>query len=207
MKNFTNTCRFRVPKSFPAVILILLLINSCEKDDGVMEYQNLCIDSLRIITSNIPGSLYIDLTFVDENVGYSVSNNGMIVKTTDGGYNWVQLSSPVTFFLNRIQFTDSQTGYITGGNNTGGYLLKTTDAGQTWEVNNLNTPENNRPEGMFFLNHTTGYISGDKLFRKTTDGGKTWAEVFSSFSENTESRLPRFWQPRRVSGTAATILI
>src|SRR4030043_311764 len=71
------------------------------------------------------------------------------------------------------QFTDSQTGYIIGGDTTGGYLLKTVDAGQTWQLNNLDTPGKDRPTGMFFLNNTTGFISGKKLFRKTTDGGRT----------------------------------
>jgi photosystem II stability/assembly factor-like uncharacterized protein len=90
----------------------------------------------------------------------------------------------ITFFLSKIQFTDSQTGFIIGGDNTGGYLLKTVNSGQTWELINLQTPDNEKPTGLFFLDESVGFISGKKLFRKTTDGGRTWSEVIESVSEN-----------------------
>ena len=168
-----------------AVFSPLFLLASCEKDSGIPEeFTDLSIDSLKIIQTNIPDGLYTDLTFINETTGFAVSNFGAIIKTTDGGFNWEQLSSHVNFFLNRIQFTDSQTGYIIGGDTTGGYLLKTVDAGQTWQLNNLDTPGKDRPTGMFFLNNTTGFISGKKLFRKTTDGGRTWSEVMGAVSEN-----------------------
>ena len=175
----------KAQKIIIAFIIPLFLLASSEKDGEIpTDFPYLSIDSLKILQTNIPGGLYTDLTFINENVGFAISNFGAIIKTTDGGYNWEQLASPVNFFLKKIQFTDSQTGYIIGGDDTGGYILKTADAGQTWQSINLNTPENERPAGMFFLNNTTGFISGKKLFRKTTDGGKTWSEVMGSLSEN-----------------------
>jgi hypothetical protein len=48
------------------------------------------------------------------------------VKTKDGGYHWSTLSSGVDFNLNRTQFIKNDTGFVTGGDSTGGYLLKTT---------------------------------------------------------------------------------
>ncbi len=149
-----------------------------------MDFPNLSIDSLKMLQTNIPDGLYTDLTFINETTGFAISNFGTIIKTTDGGHNWEQLLSPVNFFLNKIQFTDSQTGYIIGGDSTGGYLLKTINAGQTWELINLRTPDKGRPTGMFFLNNTTGFISGEKLFRKTINGGQTWLEVMGLISEN-----------------------
>jgi photosystem II stability/assembly factor-like uncharacterized protein len=168
-----------------AFISPFLLLVSCEKDDNIpTDFPNLSIDSLRILQTNIPGGLYTDLTFINETMGFAISNFGAIIKTTDSGYNWEQLSSPVNFFLNKIQFTDNQTGYIIGGDNTGGYLLKTVNSGQTWQLINLNTPDKGMPTGMFFLNNNYGFISGEKLFRKTIDGGKTWSDVSDPFSEN-----------------------
>jgi hypothetical protein len=161
----------------------LFLLASCEKGDDLQpDYPNLSIDSLKIMQTNIPGARYTDLTFVNETTGFSISNFGDIIKTTDGGYNWEELLSPVNFFLSKIQFTDSQTGYIIGGDNTGGYLIKTVNEGLTWQVINLQTPDNGMPTGMFFLNNTTGFISGEKLFITTTDGGKTWSEAMGSVS-------------------------
>ena len=167
-----------------AFVSILFLLASCEKDAEIPTVPDLSIDSLRILQTNIPGGLYTDLTFVNGTIGFAISNFGDIVKTTDGGGSWEKLISPVDFFLARIQFTDGQTGYIIGGDDTGGYLLKTVNAGKDWQLINLNTPDNERPAGMYFLNNTTGFISGKKLFRKTTDGGQTWSEVMDPVPEN-----------------------
>lgn len=167
-----------------AFFSILFILASCEKDTEIPILSDLSIDSLKILQANIPGGLYTDLTFINETIGFAISNFGDIVKTTDGGSNWEQLTSPADFFLSRIQFTDNQTGYIIGGDDTGGYLLKTVNAGQDWQLINLNTPDNEMPAGMFFLNNSTGFISGKKLFRKTADGGKTWSEVMGTITEN-----------------------
>lgn len=167
-----------------AICPLLLLLNSCEKDsERPRDFPNLFIDSLKILQTNIPAGHYTDLTFVNETTGYAISNFGAVLKTTDGGHNW-ELLSTVDFFLVKIQFTDTQTGYIIGGDNTGGYLLKTINAGGSWQVIDLNTPSNVRPMGMFFLNKTSGFISGEKLFRKTNDGGLTWSDVMGPASEN-----------------------
>ena len=168
-----------------AFISLLSLLSSCEKDGEIpTDFPNLSIDSLKMLQTNIPSGLYTDLTFINETLGFAISNFGAIIKTEDGGHNWEQLLSPVDFFLSKIQFTDSQTGYIIGGDDTGGYLLKTVDAGQTWQIINLNTPDKERPTGMFFLNNNTGFISGEKLFIITTDGGQSWSEVMGPISEN-----------------------
>jgi photosystem II stability/assembly factor-like uncharacterized protein len=167
------------------IISLILIVVSCEKnDDKQTNIPNLSIDSLKILHSNIPNGLYTDLTFINETTGFAVSNFGNIIKTTDCGYNWQQLTSNVNFFLNKIQFTDPQTGYIIGGDSTGGYLFKTLDAGLSWQLINLHTPVKGMPTGIFFLSNTEGFVSGEHLFIKTTDGGQTWSEVMGPISEN-----------------------
>ena len=164
---------------------LLIPIFSCEKNGEQPEdIKDLSTDSLKLLQTNIPAGLYTDLTFVNESTGFAVSNLGVIVKTTDGGKNWVQLLSPVNFFLSKIQFTDTQTGYIIGGDDTGGYLLKTTNAGQTWQLINLQTPGKLKPTGLFFMNNSVGFVCGESLFRKTTDGGQTWSEVLENAPGN-----------------------
>ena len=181
----TDGLKIKAPQILISVISLLFLLASCEKDDGQpAELPDLSIDSLKILQTNIPEGFYTDLSFINETIGFAISNFGAIIKTTEGGFKWEQLSSPVNFFLSRIQFTESQTGYIIGGDTTGGYLLKTVDAGQTWQLRNLDTPDKVMPTDMFFLNNTSGFISGKKLFRKTTDGGRTWSEVMGAVSEN-----------------------
>lgn len=167
------------------IVVLGLLSVSCEKEDmNHSDLQDLSIDSLDILQANIPGGLYTDLTFINEDLGFAVSNFGDIITTTDGGYTWEQIFSSSGLFLSRIQFPDNQTGYVIGGDNTGGYLLRTNNTGQTWEIIDLHTPDNERPTGLYFINSLTGFISGKKFFRRTTDGGITWSDIPESASGN-----------------------
>lgn len=164
-----------------------LFFSACKKENVIQpteKYYTLSIDSLKILPTNIPSDIYNDMTFVNETTGYAVSRNGRIIKTTDGGYNWTELLSNVTFYLKKIQFVNSQTGYVVGGDATGGYLLKTENGGVSWQKINLNMPEPDWPTGLFFLNTTTGFITGKKYFKKTVDGGVTWTNAIGSVTEN-----------------------
>ena len=80
-----------------AFVSIFFLLTSCEKDAEIPTLPDLSIDSLKILQTNIPGGLYTDLTFVNGTIGFAISNFGDIVKTTDGGGSWEQLTSPVDF--------------------------------------------------------------------------------------------------------------
>lgn len=172
-------------------ILILLttaiFFAGCKKDNVIQpseRYYNLSIDSLKTLQTNIPNDIYNDLIFVNEATGYAISRNGRIIKTVDGGNKWTELISNVSFYLKRIQFVNSQTGYVIGGDDTGGYLLKTENGGVSWQKINLNMSEPGWPSGMYFLNKTTGFITGKNYFKKTIDGGVTWTDVIDSKTEN-----------------------
>lgn len=112
-------------------------------------------------------------------------------KTTDSGYNWSRTFSQQSFvFLNLLQFTSKQVGYIAGGfqfdGSDGGTLVKTTDGGNTWQT--INYPFDDILS-ISFVNDNIGYISmltesgnianvyvGSK-FIKTTDGGNSWLVI------------------------------
>lgn len=160
-------------------LILLLVFVACKKNDisAPSNGNNLSLDSLKTLPSNIPSASYSDLTFINETTGFAITQ-GFIVKTNDGGSTWTSITLPVNAPLKKIQFTDSNTGYIIGGDNTFGILLKTTDGGQNWSVINLNALE--CPYGMFFLDNNTGFITGKNLFIKTTDGGQDWTSLKSS---------------------------
>jgi photosystem II stability/assembly factor-like uncharacterized protein len=129
-------------------------------------------------SSNIPIAEYRDLIFINETTGCAIAN-GLFIKTTDGGITWTFTMLPTDIYLRKIQFTDTQTGYIIGGDNNHGVLLKTEDGGENWRTINLNSALEH-PEGMYFLNNNTGFITGKNLFIKTTDGGQTWISIKSN---------------------------
>lgn len=158
----------------------IVLLYSCKKDNAGSQGQGnvaLTTDSIKILESNIPAGFYTDLTFTNETTGYAVSRTGMIIKTTDTGHTWVTLNSGVNFYLTKVQFTSTSNGYVVGGDETGSFLLKTTNAGQSWEKINLNSKDAGYPFGMYFINNSTGFVVGQNLFKKTIDGGLTWTTV------------------------------
>src|SRR5580658_487807 len=59
----------------------------------------------------------------------AVGDAGTIVRTTDGGATWVQISSGTNAALTGVSFADGSTGIAVG---SAGAILRTTDAGLTW---------------------------------------------------------------------------
>ena len=125
------------------------------------------------LTSNTAGSQF-SVYFTSVDTGYTCGSatafTARISRTKDGGVTWEKKTITNTTILYTIVFPQKDTGYCAG---KGGVILKTTDAGETW---------NQLPQSLlsgiikslFFLDANTGYaISGNKLI-KTTDGGLTW---------------------------------
>jgi photosystem II stability/assembly factor-like uncharacterized protein len=112
--------------------------------------------------------------FMNDSIGWIVTESGGVFKTSDGGSTWAGLFkgglSPQTSHLNRVLFTDSSTGWIVGGS---GMILKTTNAGETWE-----TKSSGVTEGLTeidFVGTQLGWIAGEGgVILKTTNGGETW---------------------------------
>ncbi len=118
--------------------------------------------------------------FFDNNTGYAVAGSGSgfggtIVKTTNGGVNWVLSTNTAATAYTSIWGTDAQTVYVT---QTDGKILKTTNGGVNWTESGVVT-------GPFmyditFLNTNTGFVTGGggNIYR-TTNAGTTWDSVGS----------------------------
>jgi photosystem II stability/assembly factor-like uncharacterized protein len=127
-----------------------------------------------------------DLHFIDGMNGWGVGYKGLIVKTTDGGYNWEKLVSPTDKDLAKIFFFDNQIGWIGTGNNflatPGGTVLKTTDGGSSWTEIDFSglAPWVNFTycDALLFNTESEGFMIAGKsklsYILKTTDGGQNW---------------------------------
>ena len=121
--------------------------------------------------------------YSDENTIH-VGGYGLILRSTDGGDTW-QRSGITADYFRSIHFPTTQVGYAIGFS---GSIVKTTNAGQDWEVlrNGDKLSVSNEPfRSVFFVNENKGYIVGDfGLFWKTTDGGNHWDVV--EFPDDTD---------------------
>ena len=131
--------------------------------------------------------------FIDENTGFLYGSDNVLRKTTNGGKDWnivyreLQNISywSMHFIDDRVGFLSTQNKRESGNSTFYGSLLKTTNAGDTWEV------IDSEPEGILrnlqFINEDEGFaITGGESFDpddymsyliKTGDGGKTWQKV------------------------------
>ena len=117
----------------------------------------------------------LDVFFINNTTGWVVGNNGIILKTSNGGVTWATQTSNTDQQLSSIHFIDENTGWITGGGVTAqaAPMLKTTDGGENWDdlaygfdayfINDI-----------FFVNENVGWaLKSDSIYR-STDGGNTW---------------------------------
>lgn len=79
----------------------------------------------------------LSLHFLSDTEGWAGSSNGYLRHTTDGGQNWATtILSNDTTFLQDIQFSDANNGFISGVFAYGGQArpyFYTADGGQTWQ--------------------------------------------------------------------------
>jgi photosystem II stability/assembly factor-like uncharacterized protein len=111
--------------------------------------------------------------FIDPNNGWAVGTSGLVLKTTDGGANWMNLSLVTYDHLYAVYFHDANTGWA-GGN--WGTLLKTTNAGAKWTP--VSVPNARRINDIYFTDAKTGWAcQGVGKILKTTNGGVSWTEI------------------------------
>jgi photosystem II stability/assembly factor-like uncharacterized protein len=106
-------------------------------------------------------------------VGSSVTynGNGIILKTTDGGMSWFQISSGTIPGLEAVCFTSVNVGYAGGWQN---YFIKTTDGGTTWNQITINPSIWYFKEIEFWdANHGVATTSDPQIYI-TSDAGVSW---------------------------------
>jgi photosystem II stability/assembly factor-like uncharacterized protein len=110
--------------------------------------------------------------FIDENTGWACGNEGVIIKTTNGGEDWFEQNSTTTEDLREILFVDENSGWAYQYH----LILSTTDGGATWSAQSFGQ----NLVALQFINASTGWllyygIDLATFISKTTDGGMTWS--------------------------------
>jgi photosystem II stability/assembly factor-like uncharacterized protein len=147
--------------------IILVFVISC----SFFISGNLC--SQWIWQNPLPHGATINcIKFVNNNTGWIVGENGIIMKTTNFGSSWINQISGTSNSIISSSFYDANTGWALTPYSQ---LLRTTNGGGNWILTSLFT--SNYPS-IFFLNQSTGWIGGFNRVLKTTNGGINWTEIF-----------------------------
>ena len=118
---------------------------------------------------------------IDTNTVFVCGQNGLILKTENGGNSWQEKYRQSGYQWYKIKFFDSNIGFSFGSdNNYKGKLLKTIDGGETWM--DMGCPFNAynylSPSScdLFLVNSDTLYVASDQLM-KSTDGGNSFSQL------------------------------
>lgn len=120
--------------------------------------------------------------FYDETNGWAVGLDTTIVRTIDGGQNWLTVA-PYEVGGARyadVFFIDKMKGWVVG---TGGRIVLTEDGGVTWQEVESGTYES--LESIFFIDQNNGWAAGDRgTILRSVDGGYQWFNQSTCVSNN-----------------------
>ncbi len=134
------------------------------------------------------GTRVDDIFMLNTKTGYAACGDGKIVKTTDGGNNWVLVQTTTNLYNRSVEFINTQKGFVGGfplsGNIGINVLRRTTDGGSTWTdltplldlrarkgICGLAVADANTIYGGGNWYQDAGYII------KSIDGGDSWSFI------------------------------
>jgi photosystem II stability/assembly factor-like uncharacterized protein len=104
-------------------------------------------------------------------VGFAIGIEGTLLRTTDFGAGWTDMSPNIVENLLAISFWDDYRGLIVGSS---GLLLRTSNAGLTWQRSQLSTGIHFWGVSCYGTQNATAVGSNGTITR-TSDGGSTWS--------------------------------
>jgi len=137
---------------------------------------------------------FTDLQMINASVGWGSDSNGHIVRTTNGGRSWKDVTPPNLPANYGSFFLDAQSAWMYDGANPEDYLMHTADGGKTWTQLVQSPPTvsfedvSSGPWGVTFDNERDGWAESeqvggvpneDKLYG-THDSGVTWKKIMLS---------------------------
>ena len=128
-----------------------------------------------------------DVTFVNALQGWACGDRGTLLRTDDGGQNWLVVPTSVDCRLDSISFVDDRHGWAVGGFEAAGserrigVVVATEDGGRTWHrLPNTGVPWLHR---VRFADRRNGFALGEVSARQrsgmfiTRDGGQNWVAL------------------------------
>lgn len=167
-------------KQIRSVFLLILLVGCfATSGNAQSDYR------WQIMFDELPEVSYRGIDAVDESVCWVSGTDGTILRTTDGGKNWQQLSIPGadTLDFRDIEAFGPDTALTMSiGSGESSRLYRTVDGGANWELVHQNQYEQGFYDAIAFWDNKRGVLQGDPIeghlfIMITDDGGKTWQEI------------------------------
>jgi photosystem II stability/assembly factor-like uncharacterized protein len=115
-------------------------------------------------------------SFPDSLYGWAAGEEGVIIRTTDGGNSWTRQDSPVNFFIHKIYFVNRLKGWAVANDvfGAGTAVLSTTNSGKSWSF--YRYPDSAQYfYSITFADTLNGWMCGfNGTVVKTTNGGVSW---------------------------------
>ena len=149
---------------------------------------------------NLPANVYylLGIRFINENTGFATASlnffvniKDAVLKTTNGGENWISLYTIDTAYINNIYTLDGSNLFVAGtkwryGNIYTGMILKSSNSGSSWNVQLFN--DTKTISDVNFPNLSTGFAVShlgivlidtliDAFIYKTTNTGTNWVKL------------------------------
>ncbi|MBL7682065.1 MAG: T9SS type A sorting domain-containing protein [Flavipsychrobacter sp.] len=124
----------------------------------------------------------LGISFADTSTGYACGDDGIVIKTANGGTSWVTLNTGTTqklWDIKCVPNSNGQKAVAVGDNNT---VIKTTDGGSTWTAQSIPFQTGSFVFGVQCLDDLNYYACGGDFATnsgavlKTADGGMTWTK-------------------------------
>ncbi len=122
--------------------------------------------------------------FLDQQKGWIVGTNGIVLATTDGGESWKPLLRPTEDNVRDLYFSDERNGWIVcerslyllkTKDEQRSYLMSTIDGGRAWRRVNMTGDPDARLLRVLFTTEGHGWLFGEGgMIYVTGDGGQTW---------------------------------
>jgi photosystem II stability/assembly factor-like uncharacterized protein len=167
---------FRIRFQF---LFMLLFVNLSIAANAQPDY------SWQIAFDDLSEVSYRGIDAVSDSICWVSGSHGTILRTTDSGTNWQQLTIPGadTLDFRDIEAFGPDTAIVMSiGSGESSRLYRTVDGGTNWELVHQNQYVQGFYDAIAFWDNKRGVLQGDPieghLFIMTTgDGGKTWQEI------------------------------
>jgi len=120
-----------------------------------------------------------DVSMASDIVGWSVGENGLVLKTENGGQTWIIQAVNTKHKLNGVSFPNKSVGWVVGDNGT---IARTSNGGALWNVLAVVTPEN--LTSVSGINQIMAWAVGDNGTALKTINGVNWTLLSTGVTAN-----------------------